>query len=70
MCHGCARTFEAKPFPNSTPEERLERLRFFAMEGGETWRRVALGQWMQEVERQIVVLRDRLNEPPQRGPVS
>jgi hypothetical protein len=54
-----------------TPEERLEKLRFFTMEG-EVPLPKSLGDWMQEVERQITALRDRLNSLPseyvRRGP--
>ena len=46
-----------------TPEERLEHLRFFTMEG-ETPLPKSLGDWMQEVERQISALRARMNRMP------
>jgi hypothetical protein len=46
-----------------TPEERLEKLRFFTVEG-EVPLPKSLGDWMQEVEAQIAALRRRLNGLP------
>lgn len=39
-----------------TPEERLEGLRFFVIEGDDNFKS-HLSRWMQEVEQQIEVLR-------------
>lgn len=48
----------------STPEERLESLRFFVQEGGYENLPKALFDWMHEVENQVIALRKRLNDMP------
>lgn len=48
----------------STPEERLEWLRFAVKEGDDDLK-AGLADWMQEVETQVANLRKRLNELPQ-----
>jgi dsDNA-binding SOS-regulon protein len=52
-----------KPTAASTPEERLEALRFFLAERDDNLKRSLL-DWMQETEEQIADLRKRLNELP------
>ena len=61
---------ETEPRPG--PEQRLESLRFFVAQGPVAPSKSML-DWMQEVEKQLANLRERLNDLPsefaRKGPV-